>query len=210
MPFVGDCPTGSQEQAGPKWPATERQRDAKSMKSRGWFFLAVAVVWIQSTNARADDLFRLFWRGTYYATNSTGHIVAVGVSEQDFVNQVAQNNGLDASQLVFVYRPGKRDAAVVRNNGAFVAQVFQMQVTFTDVNNPSGSVTVRHALVFDQTHQTAAGSFFGLELRNLNSSGGLVNDNLVGTVLYSNPDLNAVYGVQVSTGSRIVDTTNAP
>jgi len=180
------------------------------MKTRGWFFMAVALVCFQPTNTHADDLFQLFWRGTYYTTNSTGHIIAVGFSEQDFVNQVAQNNGLDASQLLFVYRPRKRDAAVVRSNGAFVAEVFQMQVTFTDVDNPSNTVTVRHALLFDQTHQAAVGSFFGLELGPHNASGGLVSDNLIGTVLYSNPDLNAVLGAHVSTGARIVDMTNAP
>ncbi|HZR19614.1 MAG TPA: hypothetical protein VFE51_20180 [Verrucomicrobiae bacterium] len=180
------------------------------MKKPAWLFLVVALSCVCSNVGRADDLFRLFWRGTYYTKNSTGHIVAVSFSESAIVNQVAQSAGMDPSQLVFVYRPNKRDAAVVQNNGAFVASVFQMQDTFTDVTNPSGSVTVRHALLTDQSHDTALGSFFGLELRTLNSSGGLVGDSLTGTVLYSKSDLGAVFSAQVSTGGRLVDTTNAP
>ncbi len=82
------------------------------MKIRTWLLPAAAVVSLLATSLRADDVFQLFWRGTYYTKDSTGHIVAVRFTKQDFVNQVAQNNGLDPSQLVFVYRPGKRDAAV--------------------------------------------------------------------------------------------------
>ena len=180
------------------------------MKIRTWLLLTVVVSCIQSTALRADDLFQLFWRTSYYTTNSTGHIIAVTFTEQDFVNQVAQSTGNDPSQLILVFRPNKRDAAVVRNNGAFVASVIQMGSTFTDVVNPSGSVIVRHALLTDNSHSTALGSFFGLELRSLSSSGGLINDQLVGTVLYSYTDQNLVFGGQVSTGNRVIDTTNAP
>ena len=180
------------------------------MKKQSWLFLIITVCCLSSYAVRADDLFRLFWRGTYYTKNASGHIVAVSFSENDLVHQVAQSMGMDPGQLVFVYRPQKRDASVVQNNGAFVASVFQMQDTFTDVTNPSGSVTVRHALLSDQTHDTPLGSFFGLELRTLNANGGLVGDKLTGTVLYSKSDVGAVFSAQVSTGARVVDTTNAP
>jgi len=85
-----------------------------------------------------------------------------------------------------------------------------MNTTLTDIVNPSGSVIVRHALLTDSAHPNPLGSFFGLELRSLSSSGALLNDSLVGTVLYSRPETDAVFGGQVSTGARIVDTTNAP
>lgn len=186
------------------------KRMLNAMKLRSWLLLAVVLGWIPSTQLRADDLFQLFWRTTYYTTNSTGHIIAVGFSEQDFVNQVAQNSGIDPSQLVLVYRPRKRDAAVVRTDGTFIASVVQMTTTYTDVVNPSGSVVVRHALLTDSSHSAALGSFFGLELRSFDGSGGLVNDNLIGTVLYSKSEIPAVFGGQVSTGNRIVDMTNAP
>ena len=180
------------------------------MKIRTWLLQAVVVASIQAGALRADDLFQLSWRTTFYSTNASGHIIALSFTEQDFVNQVAQNTGIDPSELVLVYRPRKRDAAIVRTDGTFVASVVQMASTFTDVVNPTGSVIVRQALLSDNAHDTPLGSFFGLELRSLSTSGSLVNDSLVGTVLYSRPELNAVFGGQVSTGGRIVDMTNAP
>jgi len=195
------CKVGS-KQAG-------QRQSSRRMKKRTWLLLLV-IVGIQASTLRADDLFQLSWRTTFYATNSSGHIIAQSFTEQDFVNQVSQNTGIDPSQLVLVYRPRKRDAAVVKTDGTFVESVVQMTGTFTDVVNPSGSVIVRQALLLDQAHDTPLGSFFGLELRSLSGSGALLNDSLVGTVLYSRPELNAVFGGQVSTGGRIVDTTNAP
>ncbi|HLH53822.1 MAG TPA: hypothetical protein VKY92_09425 [Verrucomicrobiae bacterium] len=180
------------------------------MKNCAWLVLTALVSFGAPTWVHADDLFQLYWRTTYYTTNSTGHIVAVTFTENDFVNQVAQSTGMDASQLVLVYRPRKRDVAVVQANGAFVASVVQMQSTYTDVVNPTGSVIVRHALLTDASHSTPLGSFFGLELPTLNSSGALLNDSFLGTVLYSKPESNTVFGGQISTGGRINDTTNAP
>lgn len=208
--FWGNCPIGPRTIPVENGHQIWRAGKLEHMTIRMWLCLLVAFGSFQSLRVRADDLFQLYWRGTYYVTNSTSHIIAVNFSEQTLVNQVAQNTGSDASQLVLVYRPRKRDVAVVQNNGAFVATVIQMQSTFTDVVNPTGSVIVRHALLTDQAHPTALGSFFGLELRTLNTSGGLVNDQLMGTALYANYDINAVLGAQVSTGGRIVDMTNAP
>ena len=162
-------------------------------------------------SARADDLFQLFWRGTYYTKNDSGHIIAVSFTEQDFVNKVAQDNGLDPATLVFVYRPDRRDTVVVRaSTGAFIADVIQMEYTWTDVVNPTGTVVVRHALLFDEYHQAALGSFFGLEIMSHDANGNLVNDSLSGTVLYSKPDFGVVYGAQIWTGARIVDRTGTP
>jgi hypothetical protein len=161
--------------------------------------------------SKGDDLFQLFWRGTYYTKNDTGHIIAVQFTEQDFVNKVAQDNGLDPSTLVFVYRPDRRDTVVVRaSNGQFIADVIQMEYTWTDVVNPTGAVIVRHALLFDEYHQAALGSFFGLEISSHDANGNLVNDSLNGTVLYSKPDIGVVYGAQIWTGQRIVDRTGTP
>ena len=180
------------------------------MKVRILTFFAALIGITQSLQVHADDLFRLYWRGSYYTTNSTGHIVSVSFTEQDFVNKVAQDNGLDPSGLIFVYRPDRRDTVVVRSNGAFVADVIQMEYVYTDVNNPSGSVTVRQALLFDENHQNALGSWMGLELRSFNSGGGLSNDVLTGWMQYSIPESNRVYGGQAYTGSRVVDTSGAP
>ena len=180
------------------------------MSKRVILALITGIGLFTTSTSRATDLFQMFWRGTYYTKNANGRIIAVPFTEQDFVNKVAQDNGLDPSTCVFVYRADKRDTAVVRLNGAFVADVIQMEYTYTDVTNPAGTVTVRQALLFDEAHQTALGSWMGLELRTLNSSGGLVNDSLTGWMQYSIPENDAVYGGQAWTGQRIVDTTNSP
>ncbi len=163
-------------------------------------------------NLRADDLFQLYWRGTYYVKDAnSGHIIAVNFTEQDFVNEVAQNNGLNPGDLVFVYRPRKRDTVVVRaSTGQFIADVIQMEYTYTDVVNPTGAIVVRHADLFDENHSAALGSFFGLEQRSINAAGGFDSEKLIGTVLYGKPDQGIVYGASISTGPRIVDKTNAP
>jgi len=181
------------------------------MKTRTIRVLLPILILMMASASQADDLFRLFWRGTYYTKNDTGHIVAVQLTEQDFVKKVAQDNGLDPNTLVFVYRPDRRDTVVVRaSTGQFVADVIQMEYTWTDVVNPSGAVIVRHALLFDEYHQAALGSFFGLELSSRDSNGNLINDTLTGTVLYSKPDVGIVYGARIWTGDRVVDRTGTP
>lgn len=190
--------------------ADDRQPINADMKLRTTLLATVLIGQLLAQQAGADDLFQLFWRGTYYTTNASGHIIAVPFTEQDFVNKVAQDNGLDPSGLIFVYRPNRRDTVVVRSNGAFVADVIQMQYVFTDVNNPSGLVTVRQALLFDENHQNALGSWMGLELRARDAQGNLSNDVLTGWMQYSIPELNAVYGGQAFTGARVVDTTGTP
>lgn len=177
------------------------------MKMRTILILAAIFGFLRPSGVRADDLFRLYWRGTYYTTNSSGHIVAVSFTEQDFVNQIAANNGLDPSGCVMVYRPDKRDTAVVlASNGKFIADFIQMEYQYTDVNNPWNTVTVRQALLFNEAHQTAIGSWAGLELRSF-SNGALANDVLNGWFQYSIPENNAVYMGNAVTGSRVVDTS---
>ena len=181
------------------------------MKIRITTLLLLGTALMCAPCAKADDLFRLFWRGTYYTTGAGGHIIAVQFTEQDFVNKIAQDNGLDPSTLVFVYRPDRRDTVVVRaSDGKFIADVIQMEYTWTDVVNPTGAVIVRHALLFDEYHQAALGSFFGIELTSRDANGNLINDSLSGTVLYSKPDIGIVYGAKIWTGQRITDTTGTP
>ncbi len=180
------------------------------MKMRIVLALAGAVALLQPLNSKADDLFRLFWRGTYYTHNASGHIVAVPFTEQTFVNQVAKNNGLDPSQCIFVYRPDRRDTVVVRRNGAFVADVIQMEYTYVDVTNPNNTATVRQAFLYDEAHSSPLGSFLGTEIRSFNGNGSLANDQLTGRFQYSYPDLGTVYTGTAWTGQRVVDNSGAP
>jgi hypothetical protein len=208
--FWGYSPIGERVKGVEDFSGFDGQNRTTAMKYHQYLFLGAALACFHESGVPADDLFQLFWRGTYYARNSTSHIIAVSFTEQSLVEQVAQNSGLDASQLIFVYRPQKRDAAVVQKNGAFVATVFQMQSTFTDINNPNNSITVRQALLSNPANANISGSFFGLEQRTLSAAGGLSSDSLTGMAVYSNSDGNLVYSAHVSTGSRVADMTNAP
>ena len=150
----------------------------------------------------------MFWRVNLYQKAANGRITVRSFTEQEFVNQVARDNNLNPADLVFVYRPNKRDTVVVRKaDGGFVADVIQMEFNFTDLVNPTGAIIVRHALLYDEAHDVPLGSFFGVENRQLGPNGGLANDTLVGTVMYSKPDVGQVYSGCVSTGSRINDTS---
>src|SRR6185369_6978686 len=124
------------------------------MKMRIVLGLITTLVVLPSLTSRADDLFQIFWHGTYYKNDATGHIIAINFSEREFVNKVAADNHLDPNDLVFVYRPNRHDTAVVfASNGAFVADVIQMEYNYTDVVNPTGKVIVRHALLYDEAHE---------------------------------------------------------
>ncbi len=182
------------------------------MKLRRFVLCAATFVCFQGTSLTvpADDLFHLFWRGTAYLQNPAGHITAVNITEQDLVQQVALRTGMQASQLVFVYRPRKRDAAVVQNNGAFVASVFQMGFSFVDVVNPNNTVVVRRAIFSSPADSTLSGSFLGLEQRTISSSGAFVSESLTGTAQYSDAAPVTVSSARVSTGTRVFDATNAP
>jgi hypothetical protein len=178
----------------------------KQMRMRIILAAVIAAGALDPLVSNADDLFQMFWRVNCYQKASNGRITVRRVTEQDFVNAVAQNNNLNPSDLVFVYRPNKHDTAVVRrSDGAFVADVIQMEYNYTDLVNPTGAIIVRHALLYDEAHQVALGSFFGVENRQLSADGRLIRDSLSGTVVYSKPDEGQVYSGKVSTGSRVAD-----
>ena len=178
------------------------------MKLRIVLLLIIAVGALNPLGSKADDLFQMFWHVNCYQKAANGRIAVRKLTEQDFVNEIAQNNNLNPADLVFVYRPNKHDTAVVRKaDGGFVADVIQMEYNHTDLVNPTGAIIVRHALLYDEAHQIPLGSFFGVENRRLRQDGGLANDSLLGTVVYSKPDVGQVYSGQVSTGSRVNDTS---
>jgi len=158
--------------------------------------------------ASGDDLFRMSWRGMVYTTGDNGQVVAKSFSEKDFIKQVAANNGLDPKKLVFVYRPAKRDTAVVMaSNGQFVSDVIQMENNFTDVGNTNQSKIVRQTFLYDEAHESALGSAFGTETVRRDADGNILNDSFAGTFNYALPDQNVVYTGKFSTGARVKDTS---
>ena len=174
-------------------------------------FLGILILnFVQTFALQADDLFRMSWHGKVYTSGPNG-VVVRPFTEKDFIQKIAADNGLNPAGLIFVYRADKHDTAVVRaSDGAFVADVIQMEYNYTEAKNSTDTQTVRQALLFDEYHQNPLGSWMGLELRSFDAGGNLVSDTLNGWMQYSKPELNAVYGGSVITGKRIVDMTHAP
>jgi hypothetical protein len=157
---------------------------------------------------RADDLFKMTWRGTVYYIGNNGQVVAKSFSEKNFVSQIAIDNGLDPKSLVFVYRPDKHDTAVVRaSDGAFVSDVIQMEYDYTDVGNTNGSKVVRQAFLFTEASSDAMGSAFGTETMKHDGDGNLTGDSFHGTFNYTMT--NAVFSGSFSTGGRVKDTSGS-
>jgi hypothetical protein len=165
---------------------------------------------MQPLLGNADDLYRLTWRGSVYTTDASGQLVTRLATEKDFIQKVANDNGLDPKSLAFVYRPNKHDTAVVdAATGAFIADVIQMEHNFTEVSNSGQTKTVRQAFLFDEAHDSALGSAFGTETARRDANGNLLSYTFRGTYQYSIPETGAVYSGTFSTGRRVNDTSGS-
>src|SRR6478752_1495922 len=117
--------------------------------------LIVTVFALQALSLFAQNhQYLLSWRGTAYATNSAGRVVATHFSERDIIKTIAENNGItDLRNLAFVYRADKRDTAVVRlSDGGFVSDWQQIQYSYTDVTDSNGAYAVKQAFLNDEYH----------------------------------------------------------
>jgi hypothetical protein len=178
------------------------------MKVNRKLALVVILGLIQPIVAHADNLFRLSWRGKVYTSGPAG-VVVRRCSEKDFVQKVATDNGLDPNSLVFVYRADKHDTAVVRAaDGAFVADVLQMEYNYTEATNGTATQTVRQALLYDEAHTNALGSVFGTEKVKRDATGKLIAYSFRGTFQYSVPENDMVYSGTFVAGKRVVDTSS--
>jgi hypothetical protein len=132
------------------------------------------------------------------------------MTEKDIIQQIAVNNGLDPRQLALVYRVEARDTAVVwKNNGAFVADVVQLQYNFTDVANASETAAVRQAMLNDEYHSNPIGSAFGSERSKRDPNGNLVSYSFKGTFQYAFPEAGSIYSGSFSTGKALKDTSQS-
>jgi hypothetical protein len=148
--------------------------------------------------------FQMSWNATGYTTNAKGKIIATNLNAQTLINKVAADNGLNPRDLVFVYRVEKRDTAVVwKTNGLFVADVYQMEYTYQDVTNETGTTDYIGSLLNDEYHTNAIGSTFGIEDRSYNKEGYISGYSYHGTFHCSFPENNVVFTGSFSTGARI-------
>lgn len=178
------------------------------MKKFHRLVLTIAAMLISASALQADDLFRLTWHGKAY-TSGPGGVVVKNVTEKDFIAKVATDNGLDAATLAFVYRADKHDTAVVRlSDGAFVADVIQMEYNYTEATNSTDTQTVRQALLYDEDHTIALGSALGTEKVKRDASGNIVKYSFRGTFQYSIPETDTVYSGTFVAGKRVNDTSS--
>jgi len=151
--------------------------------------------------------FLMNWHATGYTTNSRGQIVATNINQQTLINKVAADNGLNPKDLVFIYRVEKRDTAVAwKTNGVFVADVYQMEYTYQDITNATGTTDFIESLLNDEYHTNAIGSTFGVETRSYNREGYINSYNYHGTFHCAFPEDNVVFSGSFSTGPRLLLT----
>jgi hypothetical protein len=158
------------------------------------------------------DQYLMSWTATGYTTTPQGTVAVTPLTQREFVLRVAADNGLNANDLCFVYRAEKRDMAVVeRATGAFIADVYQMEYTYTDVTNASDTLTYRQAFLNDEYHTNATGSTFGVESKIVNKAGNLASYSYHGTFQYAmpgpptplDPEVNTVWVGTFMTGARV-------
>jgi hypothetical protein len=148
--------------------------------------------------------FLMTWNATGYTTNAEGKLIATNLTAQTLINKVAYDNGINPKDCVFVYRVEKRDTAVVwKTNGVFIADVYQVEYTFEDVTNETGTINFCESLLNDEYHTNAIGSTFGLEQETYNRDGYLVGYTYHGTFHCAFPENNVVFTGSFSTGDRV-------
>jgi hypothetical protein len=176
------------------------------MKIRNALACSLTIGLLQPFLVKADDLFKMSWHGTSYTTSDGGQVVARPFSEKDFIQKVANDNGIDPKTLAFVYRPRNHDTVVVRINDGWWADVIQMEYSFTEVSNSNQTKLVRQSFLYnDEQGSTPIGSAFGIETAKYNSDGMLMSDSFHGTFQYSIDGV--VYSGSFSTGARVKDNS---
>lgn len=151
-------------------------------------------------------MFRMSWHGTAYTTGANGQVSARPFSERDFIQKIANDNGISTAGLAFVYRPLSHDTVVVRISDGWWADVLQMEYNFTDVSNSTQTKVVRQAFLYnDEQGSTALGSAFGMETAKYDSDGNLTSDSFHGTFNYSIDGV--VYSGTFTTGARVKDNS---
>ncbi|HEY3853998.1 MAG TPA: hypothetical protein VGO67_06365 [Verrucomicrobiae bacterium] len=165
--------------------------------------LAIGMGWRANAQEQTNQ-FQLTWNATGYTHNARGVLVATNVTQQTLVRKVAEDNGLNPADLIFVYRVEKLDTAVVyRRNGQFVSDVYQMEYTFQDETNQAATTDYIFSFLNDEYHPNAIGTTFGVEQRTYNHAGYLINYSYHGSFHYALPESDVVFTGTFSTGVRV-------
>ena len=153
---------------------------------------------------QARELYQLSWKGTVYKSNGS-RVVAMRYSEKDIIAKVAADNGIeDVHRLAFVYVAEDQDTEVVfADTGEYVADVFQLEISFVEVPDASNTIAVRQAFIFNEAHEQALGSAFGIQRNKFNAAGERIGVSYKGSFQFSIPDEGAVYSGTFATGKRL-------
>src|SRR5437588_8445592 len=106
--------------------------------------------------AAPQDAFAISWRGTIHYNDSTGRMITKSYTDKDAVKTIADNNGLDAKDLILVYRPDAFDTAVVNKNTGMVISDYLQLPDFSRIGTQwvtdatANGQTVRQAFLFAQ------------------------------------------------------------
>ena len=197
------------------------------MKTKSITATILSLSLLASGLAKADDWFQITWSGTVHYYDSSGRMITKGYSSKDVLNTIAANYGLNASDLVLVYRPDAYDTAVVFKNAAGMAragvssdaQVVADYIQMPDVTRvgtgwvtdvTGNGQTARQAYLFDE-HDNPIGSIVGIEKQKRDANNNLVGESFHGTWQFSIPDDShpiarpGVYSGTFSTGARVKD-----
>jgi hypothetical protein len=189
------------------WQAAFPQVIFPAMKIYKLLTIAFAIAISACSLARAQEQtnqFAMTWNATGYTLNANGRLVVTNLNQRALVVKVAQDNGLNPNDLEFVYRVEKRDTAVVwKSTGVFVSDVYQMEYTYDDVSNLTGSVIYRETLLNDEYHTNAIGTTWGVEESAHNRAGYLTFYTYHGNFHYFFPEDNVIFTGSFSTGARV-------
>ena len=172
---------------------------------RAWLWLSCLSLGLLAAPAGyARELYLMSWKGTVYKSNGSG-VVAMRYSEKDIIAKVAADNGIaDVRSLAFVYVAEDQDTEVVfADTGEHVADIFQLEIKYVEIPTADGSLTVRQAFIFNEAHEQALGSAFGIQHNKYNAFGERIAVSYKGNFQFSIPDEGAVYSGTFSTGKRL-------
>jgi hypothetical protein len=105
-------------------------------------------------SAKAQAQFRFLFQGTSYQNNGAGNAIGTPITEQDLLNDRAQQLGVDPSSIALVYRQngdvhGDTVAVMRLSDNAqlgFEFGYYFYDNTFTDINNnPPGRTCITNA-----------------------------------------------------------------
>jgi hypothetical protein len=158
--------------------------------------------------ARAQDQFYLSWVAVGYTYNAKGQMVATNENAETFIKKVAADNGLNPADLAFVYRVENLDTVVAfKSNGQFVADIYQMETTYTDITNLLNTVSCIQSTLTTETNLAGdlgnIGGIFGIQEHTYNKEGTLTGFSYHGSFNYSPPGQNVVFSGSFATGARL-------